>query len=107
MKAKRGRYQIDQRRLVADLAFTEKLRRRDVSTTAMRLDAAPVVDALENVLAIFTDFQLDHHQPAIMTQREQIDWPRAVWPAMRSAKLGMQRSDDQSRIELRNIAPQN
>jgi len=54
------------------------------------------------MLAIFVDLQLDHCQPAVVTQRQQIDWPRAagsISPTMRGAKLGMQWCDDQTRIE--------
>ena len=65
---------------------------------AMRLDAPPVIDALKDVLAIFVDLQFDHRQTPVMTQRQQIDGPRAApstdRPAVRSAKLRVQRRDD-------------
>src|SRR2546421_11772453 len=56
MKAQRRRYQIDQRRFIANLAFAEQFCGRDMTTSAMRFDTAPVVDALKDVLAIFVDF---------------------------------------------------
>src|SRR5438874_10019556 len=56
MKAQCGRDQIDQRRFIANLAFAEQFCGRDMTASAMRFDAAPVVDALKDVLAIFVDF---------------------------------------------------
>src|SRR5262247_2621396 len=53
MKAERGRYQINQGRLVVDLSIAKQLCRADVATATMRFDAAPVVDTLKDVFAIF------------------------------------------------------
>ena len=50
-----GRDQIDQRRFVADLAFTEQFGGADVAAAAMRFDAAPVINSLKDVFAIFVD----------------------------------------------------
>ena len=61
MKAKRRRHQINQRRLIADLSIAEQSRGRDVRATPMRFDATPVIDALEDVLAILVDFQFNHY----------------------------------------------
>src|SRR5205085_12624252 len=73
--------------------------------------ASPVIDSLENVLAIFTYFQFDHYQTSVVTQREKINRPGATLgskgAAVGSPKLRMQRSDDQSRIEFRNVATEN
>ena len=48
----------------------------------MGFDAAPVIDALEDVLAIFIYFQFDHYQTPIVTQREKINRPGASWASM-------------------------
>src|SRR5437879_2133547 len=100
MEPQGGCNQIDQRRFVADLAFTEQPGGADVAAAAMRFDAPPVVDSLKDVFAIFVDLQFDYCQPAIVTQREEIDGAGAGRSAVRGAKLGMQRSDDQTRIEF-------
>src|SRR5205814_10158468 len=73
----------------------------------MGFDAAPVIDALENVLAIFIYVQFDHHQTSIVAQCEKINRPGASWSTVGSPKLRMQRGDDQSRIEFRNVATEN
>src|SRR5437588_1008476 len=76
----------------------------------MRFDATPVIDSLKNVLTIFCDLQFNYHQSPIMSQRQQIDWPRAASSeatAVRSPKLRVQRRDDQAWIQSRNVAPQN
>src|SRR6266567_2782343 len=52
MKAQRGRDQINQRRLVADLTLAEQFCGPDVAAAAMRFDPAPVVDSLKDMLAI-------------------------------------------------------
>src|SRR5438874_13442598 len=73
----------------------------------MRFDWAPVIDALEDVLAIFTYFQFDHYQTPIVTQREKINRPGASWSSVGSPKLRVKGRDDQSRIEARNVATEN
>jgi len=73
-----------------------------VAAAAMRFDAAPVINTLEDMLAIFVDLQLDHRQPAVVTQRQQIDWPRAagsISRTMRGTKLRMQRRNNQTGIK--------
>src|ERR1700674_164527 len=98
MKAKCRRDQINQRRFIADLTLAKQFCGRDMASAAMGFDAAPVIDALENVLAIFADLQFDHRQTPVVTQRQQVDRARASWTAMRRPKLRMQRSDDQTGI---------
>src|SRR6266542_3285075 len=100
MKPQRRRNQINQRRFIADRSVTKQLGRVDVAAAAMRFHTPPVIDALKDVLTIFVDLQLDYCQPAVVTQRQQIDWSCAGRPAMRGAKLSMQGCDDQSRIKL-------
>src|SRR5258708_6836206 len=73
MEAQGGRDQIDQWRFVTDLAFTEQFGGADVAAASMGFDAPPVVDSLKDVFAIFVDLQFDHCQPAVVTQREEID----------------------------------
>ena len=73
MEVKRGRDEIYERRLITDFAIAEQLGGRDVAAATMRFDAAPVIDSLEDVLAIFIYFQFDHHQTSIVTQRKKID----------------------------------
>src|SRR5213593_4718883 len=77
-----------------------------MAAPAVSLDTPPVIDSLKDVLAIFGYLQLNHHQPAIVTQGQQVDWSRARRTAVRCPKLRVQRSNNQSRIELRDIAAQ-
>jgi hypothetical protein len=58
------------------------------------------------VFAIFRDFQLDHYEPSILSQRQQIDRSNAELATAGGAKLSVQRCDDQTRIELRDVTPQ-
>ena len=55
MEAEGGRDQIDEGRFVADLTFTKQAGGADVAAAAMRFDAAPVVNSLKDVFAIFVD----------------------------------------------------
>jgi len=50
-------------------ARAEELGTAAVTTATMRFDASPVIRALQNVLAIFRDFQFDHYQPPVLSQR--------------------------------------
>src|SRR2546423_12383853 len=81
-----------------------------MTATAMRFHSPPVINSLKNVFAIFVNFQLDHNQSPVMTQREQIDWaratPRSNGTAVRRPELCVQRRDDQARIEFRYVATQ-
>src|SRR6267378_4029117 len=52
MEAKRGRDQVDQRRLVANFLLAEQLCARDMSPPSMSFNSSPVIGALQNVLAI-------------------------------------------------------
>ena len=53
MDAQSGRDEIDQRCFVSDRSLAEEFCFCDVSTPAMRLDTAPVISALQDVLAVF------------------------------------------------------
>ena len=106
MHAQRRRNQINQRRLVADFSIAKKFRACDVAATAMGLHSLPVVGSLHHVFASFGNFQLDHCQASVTSQRQQIDWANAKHAATRGAKLRMQRRDDQTGIESRDVAAQ-
>ena len=73
----------------------------------MRFDAPPVIGALQHVLTVFRDFQLNHDQTAVLSQRQQIDWPDAELRAARSAKLRVQWRDDQTGIEPGDVSRSN
>ena len=60
MKVKRRRNQVNQRRFIANFSIAEQFRRADVAPSPVRFDTAPVIDALEDVLAILGHFQFDH-----------------------------------------------
>ncbi len=94
MKTQRRRYEIDQWRFIADLTFAKEPGAAEVAATSMRFDAAPVINSLEDMLAVFVDFQFDHRQPSVVTQRQQVDRPRSRWAAARGAKLRVERRDD-------------
>src|SRR4051794_1689132 len=97
MKSQRGRYQIHQRRLIADLTIAEQFRIADVPAPPVRLHAAPIINPLEDVFTVFANFQFDHHQAPVMTEREQIDRTRAADSdrgAARSSELGVDWRDD-------------
>src|SRR6266851_3607468 len=106
MNAQGGRYEIDQRWLILDFSITEKFCFRDVSATAMGFDALPIIYALQDVFAIFGNFQFDHRQPAVVSQCQQVNRPDTDGPAARRAKLRMQWRDDQTRIEFGDVATQ-
>src|SRR5215471_1777434 len=110
MKPERRRHQINQRRLITNLSIVEQSGGTDMSAPSMRLDPPPVVNSLKHMLAIFADFQFNHHQTPIVTQGEQVDGPRAAAPdgrAMRGPELRVQRRDNQAGIEFRNVTAQN
>ncbi len=73
MDSQRWRDEIDQRWFVSDLSLAEEFCFRDVPATAMRFNASPVISALQHVLAVFRNFQFDHDQTTILSQRQQID----------------------------------
>src|SRR5882724_4324209 len=70
MKAKCRRDQINQRRFIADFSIAKKFGAADMSAAAMRFDAPPVIDALEDMLAIFADLQFNDCQSAVVSQRQ-------------------------------------
>src|SRR5688500_10690994 len=76
MKVKRGRDQINQRRLVAYFAVAEKFCRADVPAPPMGFNAPPVIDSLKDVFAIFRHLEFYNYQPAVVSQREQVYRPR-------------------------------
>ena len=104
MDAQCGRDEINEWRLISDRARAEEFRACDVAAATMGFDTPPIIGALQNVLAVFRDFQLDHNQPPILSQRQQIDRPDAELRSARGAKLRVQRRDDQTGIESGDVA---
>src|ERR1043165_3200021 len=72
----------------------------------MGFNSAPVIRALQDVLAVFRDFQFDHDEPAILSQSEEIYWSDSEFCSTRSSKLRVEWRYDQTRIESRDVATQ-
>src|SRR5262245_41547850 len=106
MKTQRRGRQVNQRRFVADLALAKEFGCADMSAAAMRFDPSPVIDALQNVLAIFSHFQFNDYQTPILPERQQIDRPGPCRPTMSGAELRVQWRYDRSRIQARDITAQ-
>ncbi len=101
-----GRDQVHERRLVFDLQIAKQLCARDVTATPVSFNSAPVIGALQHVLSIFRDLQLNHDESSILSQSEKIYWANAEFAAAARAKLRVQRRDDQAGIQSRDIASQ-
>ena len=71
------------------------------------LDPAPVVRALQGERRIFRDFQFNDDQPTVEAERQQVNGARAARARrMGGAELSVQRREPETRIEPRDVAPQ-
>ena len=50
------RDEVDQWRFISDFSLAEEFCFRDVPAAAVRFDAAPIISALQHVLAVFGNF---------------------------------------------------
>src|SRR6185503_14817893 len=106
MDSQGRRHQIDQWRLVADLSIAEKFGARDMAAAPVGLNALPIVDSLQDMLARFCHLQLDNNQSPILPECQQIDGPHAKQAASSSPELGVQRRNYQAGIEASDVATQ-
>ena len=105
METKDGRDQVNERRLVGDLKRAEQTRARDVAGAAVHFDAPPVVRALQREHCVFRNFQLDDGEPAVAPEREQVNGACARARLLRRPKLRVERREDETGIEPRDVAP--
>ena len=68
VEAQRGGDEIDEGRFVGDLCVVEKACAMDGPGAPVDFDAPPVVRALEDVLAVFGDFEFDDDEPPVMAE---------------------------------------
>ena len=104
MDAQRWGDEINQRRFVSDRSLSEEFCFSNVATPPVRLDAAPVVRALKDVFAIFGHLQLDHDEPSVLSQCQQIYRPDSELRAACGPELSVQWRDDQTGIEHCDVA---
>ena len=61
MKPQGGRHQVNERRFIADFSLPKQPGAGNMTTAAMGFHAAPVIDALKDMLAIFANLEFDHY----------------------------------------------
>ena len=106
MDSKGRRHQVDERRFIADLSIAEEFGARDMATASVSLNALPIVNSLQYMLARLRNFQLNYHESSILPERQQINWTNPEHAASSGPELRVQRRDYQAGIEARDIAAQ-
>src|SRR5258705_4345228 len=74
MDPKSRGYQVDKRRFIADFSIAEEFGARDMATAPVRLNALPIVNSLQDVLARLPHFQLNYNESSILSERQKINW---------------------------------
>src|SRR5437763_565795 len=77
-----------------------------MTAASVCLDTAPIINALQHMLTIFRDLEFDYYKPAVLSQRQKIDWSNAELGSACGSELRMQRRDNQTRIEHGDVSSQ-
>src|SRR5579885_784408 len=90
VEAEHRRDEIDERWPVRNFGVAEQTRAHDVARAPVRLDATPVVRALERERRVLRDLQLDDGQTTVAPEREKVNGPRRRRAPARHAELRVQ-----------------
>ena len=103
MDSKGRRYQVDERRFVADLSIAEEFGPRDMATAPVGLNALPIVNSHQDMLA-----RLRRFNSGTTSRPSRLSARRSTGPTPKRRPGGpkcVQRRDYQAEVETRD-APQ-
>src|SRR6185436_12747676 len=106
MHSKGRRHQVDEGRFIADLSVAEEFGARDMATAPVSLNALPIVNSLQDMLARLRHFQLNYNESSILSERQEINWTNSEHAASRCPELRVQRRDYQAGVEAGDVAAQ-